>query len=274
MSLQCVKDSILCMIYTHRGSIVPLDISSGMSLKILTSACVGVHQWKHDDLREPYWMLYWNESNGASLIAGKKEIALNPSRFVLIPPETSFSSSTKRNVRHFYVHFLTSLNWGRSNIEILKASAPDVETLQGILRVKNTTSTDCLVASLVTRLLAQLPDEGWAKKNDADSRIRTAKNTIETRLPSLVPVSNLAHDAAMNVNAFIRLFRERTGFTPAHYGRERRIEAACLLLHHSERSIEDIASTCGFCDRYHFTHAFMRSRKISPAAFRKQIRST
>ena len=39
----------------------------------------------------------------------------------------------------------------------------------------------------------------------------------------------------------------------------------------THKSIEEIASACGFCDRYHFTHAFIRSRKTSPAAFRKQI---
>ena len=75
----------------------------------------------------------------------------------------------------------------------------------------------------------------------------------------------------MNIYALIRLFRERTGLTPAMYARERRIEVACVLLHHSAKSIEEIASACGFCDRYHFTHAFIRSRKTSPAAFRKQI---
>jgi AraC-like DNA-binding protein len=261
------------MFYTPRDSIVPLDMSSGISLKIVISAWVEVRQWTHKELRAPYWRLYWNDSTGASIKSQGKETPLNPSRFILIPPETSFGSCATRKVRHFYVHFLTSLNWKQPEVQILKASPADLETLQRILSVKNTTSKDCLVASLVSNLLAQLPEDGWCKKNDADSRIRNAINTIETRIPTLVPVSILASDAAMNINAFIRLFRERTGLTPAHYARERRIEAACLLLHHSERSIEDIASACGFCDRYHFTHAFIRSRKISPAAFRKQLRN-
>ena len=101
--------------------------------------------------------------------------------------------------------------------------------------------------------------------------MQTVIQKIKTQTPRVPSVAFLARDAGMKIDAFIRLFRERTGLTPAMYARERRIEVACLLLYHSAKSIEEVASTCGFCDRYHFTHAFIRSRKTSPAAFRKQI---
>jgi AraC-like DNA-binding protein len=113
--------------------------------------------------------------------------------------------------------------------------------------------------------------EKWTHYGNMDTRVHTAIHKIEAHSPGVPSISNLAREAGMNTNAFIRLFRERTGLTPALFARECRIEVACLLLHHSAKSIEEIASTFGCCDRYHFTHAFIRSRKTSPAAFRKQI---
>ena len=53
--------------------------------------------------------------------------------------------------------------------------------------------------------------------------------------------------------------------------RRQRVERACVLLHATGNSIEQIAEATGFCDRYHFTRVFTRLRGVSPAAFRKTL---
>lgn len=247
--------------------------SSEMSLRILTSVFVHLTNWASGDLRTPYWRLYWNETSGAAIIVEKKAIPLEPAHFVLIPPEVSFTTSLTNAVNHFYVHFLTSLTWTGSGAEVLCASRADVKAVNLALKEKNPASCACQVASLVSSQLARLTPDKWAGPADMDARVQAAIQKIEAQIPVVPCISQLAKEAGMNPNAFIRLFRERTGHTPALYARERRIEAACILLHHSAKSIEEIASDCGFCDRYHFTHAFTRSRKTSPVAFRKQLRS-
>ena len=85
--------------------------SSELTLRILTSVFVHLREWASVDLRAPYWRFYWNETAGASIIADKKTIPLGPSCFVLIPPETSFTTAMESDTHHFYVHFLTSLTW-------------------------------------------------------------------------------------------------------------------------------------------------------------------
>jgi AraC-like DNA-binding protein len=260
------------MFYTSANAEDIRGTSSELTLRILTSVFVKLTKWANTDLRAPYWRLYWKENSGASIITGKKTIPLEASHFVLIPPETSFTTSMANETNHFYVHFLTSLIWSNTRAEVLPVSPSDLKTINSILHGENTASSACLVASLVTSALARLDPEKWASHADLDARVQTAIQKIETQTPGVPSIAFLAREAGMNINAFIRLFRDRTGLTPALYARERRIEAACLLLHHSHKTIEEIASTCGFCDRYHFTHAFIRSRKISPVAFRKQIR--
>jgi AraC-like DNA-binding protein len=47
------------------------------------------------------------------------------------------------------------------------------------------------------------------------------------------------------------------------------VEKACNLLHHSDLSIDQIASACGFSDRYYFTRVFSKTMAASPGAYRK-----
>ena len=72
----------------------------------------------------------------------------------------------------------------------------------------------------------------------------------------------------MHARALIRLFRQETGDTPMSSLRARRIALACELLHHSDQTIDNIATAVGFYDRYHFTKTFRQLREITPAAFR------
>ena len=52
--------------------------------------------------------------------------------------------------------------------------------------------------------------------------------------------------------------------------KQRRIEKASILLHHTDHSIDEIAELCGFGDRYYFTRVFTRQLGLGPAAYRKR----
>ena len=86
-----------------------------------------------------------------------------------------------------------------------------------------------------------------------------------------VEISNatLANEGGMSVNAYARLFKDQTGFSPRKYLSRMRVEKACNLLHHSELTIEQIAAACGFADRYYFTRVFTQTMHTSPGAYRK-----
>ena len=86
-----------------------------------------------------------------------------------------------------------------------------------------------------------------------------------------IVISNLtlAQKGGMSLNAYARLFKDQTGFSPHKYLSRMRVEKACNLLHHSELSIEQIAAACGFADRYYFTRVFTQTMHTSPGAYRK-----
>lgn len=233
-------------------------------------------EWTHRNLRAPYWRLYWNNKEGASIRSRRDHIPLRPDHVILIPPETPFASFIKNEVIHFYVHFLTSRRWSLPRPFVMPLSPAERHTwetfaLQITRKEERPNAFTWQVCSLTCSYLSRLPESEWEPSPDPGERIRTALLLIDRQIPANIPVSQLARKVGMNINAFIRLFREKVGVTPARYAMQRRIENACQLLHHSSQSIDEIAANCGFCDRYHFTKVFTRNRGISPAAFRQQI---
>ena len=58
------------------------------------------------------------------------------------------------------------------------------------------------------------------------------------------------------------------GLTPTQYILRVRVEHATELLTHTDRSLADIATACGFYDQADFTRKFGRLTSMTPAQFR------
>jgi transcriptional regulator GlxA family with amidase domain len=118
-------------------------------------------------------------------------------------------------------------------------------------------------------LLHLLPSTVWKNKN-LDGRVLHGIRYMEQNIRE-TEISNglLAELGGMSVNAYARLFKDQTGVSPRKYLSRMRVDKACNMLHHSELSIEQIASACGFSDRYYFTRVFSQTMLSSPGAYRK-----
>jgi transcriptional regulator GlxA family with amidase domain len=123
--------------------------------------------------------------------------------------------------------------------------------------------------SLLFSLLHHLPGNSWSSRK-LDYRIITGIRHMEMNIRE-TEISNqtLANLGGMSVNAWARLFKKQTGHSPRKYLVRMRVEKACNLLHHSDLTIEQIASDCGFSDRYYFTRIFSQTMSVSPGVYRK-----
>ena len=75
----------------------------------------------------------------------------------------------------------------------------------------------------------------------------------------------------MATNAFTRLFTDELDISPQRFVKKKRIDKACVLLHHFDYSIDRVASETGFSDRYHFSKIFKQITGFSPAKYRKEF---
>ena len=262
-------------------------------------------EWKSQQMSFPYWRLYWNRSGGAYVVYNKT-IYLEPDKILLIPPNTPFASdiddttvapdqpyslrggrvesrkmeeemTIRGTVLHLFIHFTLGYPFDTISPDIivfdmqpgqeLLITSITRQLMGGQVKFNQTGSLE--LYSLLFSVLHQLPSNIWKNRN-LDRRVISGIRHMEQNIREIEISNNtLAEKGGMSVNAYARLFKDQTGFSPRKYLSRMRVEKACNLLHHSELSIEQIAASCGFSDRYYFTRVFTQTMKASPGAYRK-----
>jgi len=227
--------------------------------------------------KAPYWRFYWNREKGARVSFAGQVTELTPSKYLLIPANTDFRAQLLSPVTHFFAHFRAAPPYDQVEPGIYTYRArPDIRRL--IAQVNACTGqqseradhrASMALLALLHTALAALPEDLLSFR-EPDDRIDKVLSHMATSLDSLCPNDELAAVAGMNTNAFIRRFHEVVGDSPQRYHLKQRIERACLLLHFSPASIDQIAERTGFCDRFHFSRVFKRISGSSPAAFRRK----
>lgn len=246
--------------------------------QVLTCIYTLLSAWEHDDLAAPFWRLYWNDRPGAYLILPHEKVPIEPGKIVLIPPHTCFGTSLKRKVGHLYVHFTLGLDRAVTPGIVFQHAPPPtertwirrlVEAAESPVATR-TLEASFLVQALVNASLATVPVEYWNGRL-TDARITQALQSLSQKGPA-VDNAALAHVAGMNPNAFIRKFVQATGHSPHQYRLRLRIEQAAAILREGRRSIDEIATETGFCDRFHFSRVFKQVMGASPARYRRAAR--
>jgi len=179
---------------------------------------------------------------------------------------------------HLFIHFNLGIPFDLLEPNIYTFSVGEKETLllnqikQFCIDGGNSFdfSTSAAINSLILGLLNDIPHEKWEILK-LDKRVTNAITYIESHLDELITNSQLSAKSNMAENSFARLFRENVGITIQQYIKKKRIDKALILLHHSQSNIKDIASQCGFTDRFHFSKVFKETMGISPVSYKKQL---
>ncbi|MCM3874154.1 MAG: DJ-1/PfpI family protein [Pyrinomonadaceae bacterium] len=97
---------------------------------------------------------------------------------------------------------------------------------------------------------------------------------IADHLAKNLSVQLLAQRVAMSVRNFERVFVRETGCPPARYLAQMRVEAARRQLEDTDKSIEQIARSCGFVNADLMRRAFVRAVGTTPGRYRSRLSST
>ena len=88
---------------------------------------------------------------------------------------------------------------------------------------------------------------------------------------SELTVERLAEQSRMSPRNFARVYKQKTGRTPAKAIELFRVEAARRLLEDSQRNIDQVAHLCGFGDEERMRYTFHRHLAISPRDYRARF---
>ncbi|MDG5799775.1 AraC family transcriptional regulator [Marinilabiliaceae bacterium ANBcel2] len=286
-----------------------LQLFPRYNLQILCCRYWWLKKWEFKELTYPYWRIYYNKTEGAKIFYNKKVYPLNPDTIILIAPNTSFKSSLtgeisfkkeyeleggrveskekereveeKSGVLHMFIHFNLGMPYDNipPGVFVSKLNSHLKEKIHTIIDHLHTnfrrfsfySSLD--VQALIAGVLSDIPKSKWDLISK-DYRVLDIISFIEKNIKLSLTNQVLAQRAKMAPNAFTRLFRNETGVSPQKYIKRKRIEEACILLHHSNHTIEQIAVKCGFADRFHFSRIFKQITNMPPAWYRKEFELT
>jgi AraC-like DNA-binding protein len=231
--------------------------------------------WNFKDVSAPYWRFYWVANSGGEIFYNNKRLVLKPDFFVLIPANTCFSTKAHTAFEQFYVHFTAASPFDRVIDDIYTFQMPGhiyskIQELKKLIFAEHeNTHFELMVFSLVYDALLDIPKDAFtADKTQYDPRIVKVIDLLDKNTSWVFTNEDLASKINMSVNGFIRLFSTEIGISPLQYSRRKRVEKACLLLHFSKLSIDEIARKTGFQDRYYFSRVFKQVTNFSPAQYR------
>jgi AraC family transcriptional regulator len=94
------------------------------------------------------------------------------------------------------------------------------------------------------------------------------KDYVDAHLGHALHLQELAGLVEMNVDSFLRAFKQSTGMPPHRYILNRRIERATALLRVQALPITEVAVRAGFGTQSSFARAFRRMKGTTPRGYR------
>lgn len=277
----------------------------GLNISLLCCRYWWLKNWESRNMSFPYWRIYWNKTCGGMISFAGRTIELTPNQIILIPPYTAFSSRLKQNmipssgynldgevvttrdqsilpdsgiVLHLFIHFNLGMPFDfvvpqLFSFNVASELRNDLEELTLSLQQNHeqlSVQSSLLIYKIIILTVNQISKE-FRNLATTDPRVLSVLREIEDHISEGLTNKRLAAVANRTINSFARFFKEEIGVPPQQFVRERRVQKASILLHHTNESIEEIARLSGFCDRFHLARVFKEVTSYSPAQYRKQF---
>ena len=211
-----------------------------------------------------------------------KDYQVNAGDWFFIPAgvEHSYYNINDKPFKKYWMHFDLY-----PSVEIFKALGlpyfvrveKDVKVMQLFKTfakaIKSNELTDkltvkaCLINLLVEYIKIAKPD-GISVQSRTEARLDDVLRYINENLEKDLSVEVLAEKYFAHPNHFIRAFKDKTGYTPAKYVKQKRIESSKRLLESTDLTTAEITEKLGFSDSAHFSRVFKEYYNMPPAKYR------
>lgn len=102
--------------------------------------------------------------------------------------------------------------------------------------------------------------------------INRARLRIRESLEDTLTIQEIAQELGISYSSFRKLFKEHTGFAPAHYQQTLKLQRAKELLSTTDESIKEIAYRLNFESPDYFSTKFKSQTGMKPSDFRNTTR--
>lgn len=250
-------------------------------VEVFSHRHVRLREWSLVDASATYWRLYWATKGSAVVIHDGREHTLEAAGAgLLIPPHTNFSSRCDHPFAKWYMHFTLGGigNLARPGVysiarsqrlqSILSRTCPATGTTQGTLPPD--VWRPLWVVELITCVVQQAISD-LCMTSEVSPHAERVLHVVREQATAGLTLASLARTTGLSVREVSRIVKDVTGFTPARYFLELRLDAAMNLLKHTTESIEFVARESGFPNRHYLTRMLAKHRQTTPAVFRKRL---
>ncbi|WP_395740168.1 helix-turn-helix domain-containing protein [Prosthecobacter sp.] len=271
------KDSLLSLVPSgseHRVQGQRTVALPGVTVDILTTRKIELQQWELRRLNDPYWRLYWPVSEGGVVEIDGEKTALKPGFMYLIPPHTTFSTTTTKPFGKWYAHFnlgpvADRVAPGIHRFPTSKAMRSVIPGLVEMSKKQEGVRFPWPTIQLVMSAVQCLPEEVWEKQH-LDERVQRAMEFMHQHLGLKLTAEQVARHAGLSLRNLNHLFKQELNLAPMRVLLDYRLDEACRKLRHSQKSIDIIAEQCGLTNRYYLSRMLRQYRNTSPAAYRDE----
>ena len=259
--------------------------------------------WNWKNVRSPFARLYYVTEGEAQVSIGSDLYTLTPRRLYFIPAFTEHSYICDSLFSHYYIHIYEDQKCGIGVLDDwtfpveVDASSTDLELIRRLCyinpflklpesnpKVYDNHSTLISNIQLNQRrpfcdkvesrgilyvLMSRFLKQATPKVDVKDGRIHQTLVNIRKHLDSPLNIQQLAEDACMSKDHFIRIFKSETGETPNVYITSRKMEKAELLLVTTDMPIKNIADSLGYDDNSYFIRIFKKHAGTTPQKYRE-----
>ena len=240
----------------------------------------------NERILKDYVMIYCVDGQGWLRLRGKQWVVKKGDLFVCPPyiPH-SYGADNKAPWTKYWIHFRGRSASAYMDLLGLSTLSPVIhvgdnakilswlQDIFSILGMGYTQSNLIFATSYLTNILSYVISLAMNSELNKTDNINVEK-IIKYMLDNMevnLTLDQLSDYAKVSRYHFVRVFKEKTGYTPVDYYIRLKIQKACELLEASVVKINTISLALGFSNPYYFSITFKRIIGQSPKHYREMV---
>lgn len=226
----------------------------------------------------------------ATLIRNGKEQPLSAGDGIILPPHTLHTANTENGCRFLAIVFAPDFLGGTAERITTQYIRPLLESqLQVPQKISDgiwKNITECFrvqqekpfgfeltVKGLILQIIAQWIRDAIPIRTESQSRYLPVSHAItfmEQHYERSISLRETAEFLHLHPSYLCRLFREFVHISPVEWLNRYRIARSCTLLKETDRTVTDIALSCGISNISYFNRLFLRYTGMTPRQYRNK----